>query len=155
MKYFIAFLFIFFMNNMVMAQTEKPAENNFANPIIYDLVVSFNSICCGPASNEFLHNFIDSFNKKNKVIVPAWQLGGCGREGESKILISITNLKKATAIKFLKNIKKLIPAQNTKNKTINASSGEIALEQNIQRKDINNCRGALTSFYLTNQQNIK
>lgn len=113
----------------------------------YQVEVSFTSKCCGTASSDFLHFFVDTFNKKNKIQVAAWQWGGCGKEGENLVLFSTNNLSSKTAKKFLNALKKLIPQQNEKNKNINASMGEIFLDYNIAANTITNCRGNLISFY--------
>ncbi len=131
------------------AQLKKPVVNNNPKPAIYQVEVSFTSMCCGTAPTDFLHLFVDSFNKKNKVQLDAWQWGGCGKEGENIVLFSTTNLKKKQEKKFLNAIKTLIPQQNEKNKKINASMGEINIDYDVAAATINNCRGNLISFYRT------
>ena len=118
-------------------------------PEKYDVVISFNSMCCGTASNDFLKEFITGFNAKNKVSLNVWQMTGCGREGESKVVISSAGIKKSVKTKLLKSLKTLIPKQNEKNKAINASIGNIDLEYGIAANTITNCRGQLVRFALT------
>ena len=145
---FLLLIFISFISLTAAAfQVKQNLQNDSLKLSAYDIAVSFNSICCGPPSDAFLHELLDTFNRKNKVQVSAWQLGGCGREGESKILFSLKKLKKTTAKKFITLIKKTLKDQNDKNKTANASSGDISLEYNIFLKDITNCRDQLKSFY--------
>ena len=115
----------------------------------YDVVISFNSMCCGTASNDFLKEFITNFNAKNKVALNVWQLTGCGREGESKVVISTGSIKKSVKTKLMKSLKTLIPQQNEKNKAIKASIGNIDLEYGIAANTITNCRGHLVRFALT------
>lgn len=109
----------------------------------YDVVVSFGSMCCGPVSDEFLKDFIQQFNKKNKVAVQAWQITGCGREGEFKILFSLTKLNTAVKKKFLSCVKKIVPEQNDKNKKFKASSGPISIDYNFPKAGLPNCMGQL------------
>ena len=118
-------------------------------PEKYDVVISFNSMCCGTASNDFLKEFITNFNAKNKVALNVWQMSGCGREGESKVIILSAGIKKTVKTKLMKSLKTLIPQQNEKNKAIKASIGNIDLEYGIAANTITNCRGQLVRFVLT------
>lgn len=118
-------------------------------PEKYDVVISFNSMCCGTASNDFLKEFITNFNAKNKVVLNVWQMTGCGREGESKVVISSTGIKKSVKTKLIKSLKTLIPQQNEKNKTIKATIGNIDLEYGIAANSITNCRGQLERLALS------
>ena len=141
MQYRITFLFFMLVAFKANANTiiNTPSVN-------YDVVVSFGSMCCGTASDDFLKNFVKEFNSKNKVAISAMQVGGCGREGEYKILFSLEKLKEAKKIKFVSALKKLIPEQNEKNKTVKASSGPISLEYDLTSNKLENCRGELTKW---------
>ena len=139
------FVFLLFCGRL-NAQTTSSTPDN------YDVVVFFGSICCGPPSDDFLKDFVSEFAAKNKVVINAWQLGGCGREGESKVMISLFQLKKSKKKKFLTAIQQLVPRQNEKNKTANGSSGNISLEYNLPSGNQNDCRGKLTKWKFTTQQ---
>ena len=147
MKRLLLLLTTFAIISNTLAGIKQSLLKDSLNLSKYDIVISFNSICCGPPSDNFLHEFVDSFNNKNRVHITGWQLGSCGREGESKILFTVKGLKKIAAKRFIKSIKKSVSEQNNKNKMINESSGEIIIEYNISFKDISNCRGTLQSFY--------
>lgn len=151
MKRLLLLLITFATISNTLAGIKQSLLKDSLNPSKYDIVVSFNSICCGTPSDNFLHELVDSFNNKNRVHVAGWQLAGCGREGESKILFTVKGLKKIAAKRFIKSIKKSVSEQNNKNKIINESSGEISIEYNISLKDISNCRGTLQSFYTANK----
>ena len=58
------------------------AQNKNAESVKYDVVVSFGSMCCGTASDDFLKEYIKNYNYKNKDTVNGWLMGGCGREGD-------------------------------------------------------------------------
>ena len=133
----------------IMIFASADAQTTAATPEKYDVVISFNSMCCGTASNDFLKEFITNFNAKNKVALDVWQMSGCGREGESKVVISTAGIKKCINAKLMKNLKTLIPQQNEKNKAIKASIGNIDLEYGIAANTITNCRGQLVRFTLT------
>ncbi|MDN3656403.1 hypothetical protein QWZ08_12235 [Ferruginibacter paludis] len=112
----------------------------------YDAVVSFGSMCCGPVSDDFLKNFTQQFNKKNKITIQAWQITGCGREGEFKVLFSLAKLKIATKRKFLTGLRKLVSNQNDKNKKLKASSGPVSIDYNFPKTELPNCRGDIVKW---------
>lgn len=112
----------------------------------YDVVVSFGSICCGTVSDDFLVDFIKQVDCKNKVTIQAWQLGGCGREGEFKILFLLNKLNPSAKKKLITGLKKLVPEQNNKNKKAKASSGPINLDFDFPAKQLENCSGQLTKW---------
>lgn len=74
------------------------------------------------------------------------QLGGCGREGEFKILVSLSKLKAAKKVKFKKALQKNILLQNSKNKSNKPSSGNINLDLSPEQRDFSNCLGELTEW---------
>lgn len=141
MKLSMAYFFILLAYTAINAQTTTTYS-----PVNYGVAVSFGSVCCGTASDDFLKNFVKEFNSKNKVIINAMQVGGCGREGEYKILFSLEKLKKAKKIKFVVALKKLIPAQNDKNKIVKPNSGPISLDYDLPLNKMENCRGQLTKW---------
>jgi len=108
-----------------------------------DMVVSFGSMCCGTASDDFLKDYIKKFNINSKDDIKGWLLGGCGREGEYKILLSFNTLKEPEKLKLNEELKNLIDEQNKKNKVVNASSGSISISTNPATANFENCRGQL------------
>ena len=141
MKIFKNILFLLLIINNINAQ-QKPESF----PKNFDAVISFNSICCGTPSSDFLNTFLKDFNKQNKVVLKAWHVGSCGREGEFKIMISALKLKKRKIIKFKMALQNLIPNQNNKNKTLKPSSGNISVEYNVPFKDEENCLEKLSEW---------
>jgi len=109
----------------------------------YDMVVSFGSICCGTASDDFLKAYIKKTNTTSADVIKAWILGGCGREGEYKILLSFATLKESEKLKLNEELKNLIDEQNKKNKAVNASSGSINITTNLAATNFEYCRGQL------------
>lgn len=112
----------------------------------YDAVISFNSICCGTPSADFLKKFLNQYGKKNKIAPEAWLLGGCGREGEFKVLLSLSKMKNSKKVKFNKSLKVLIPNQNSKNKTLKPDIGSITLTTNFSKDIFTNCSAQLTEW---------
>ena len=137
----MAFLFVLLACTTVNAQTTTTVS-----PISYGAAVSFGSMCCGTASDDFLKDFIKEFSCKNKVTVNAWQMTGCGREGEFKILFSLEKLKEAKKLKLIAALKKLIPAQNDKNKNVKPNSGPISVDYDLPLNKLGNCRGQLIKW---------
>ena len=112
----------------------------------YDIVISFNSICCGTPSADFLRSFLNQYTKKNKILPEAWLLGGCGREGEFKVLLSLSKMKTSKKVKFNKLLKELILNQNIKNKTLKPDSGSITLTNNFSKDILINCSAQLKEW---------
>lgn len=140
MKYLSILLF------SCMLQTPANSQPDTAAVEKYEIAVSFGSMCCGPVSDAFLKDFIRQFSSKNKVIIPALQIGGCGREGEFKILFSVKKLNASGKKKLLAGLKKLIPQENEKNKKLKAGSGPVSLEYDLPKSQLVNCRGELTKW---------
>ncbi len=141
MKYSILLL-VTLLTGIIAAAQNKTA----AAPAKYDVAISFNSICCGPPSSDFLKDFIKKFNKENKLTLKTLIAGGCGREGEFSILFSLTGVKVKAKAKFMTAIKTLVPQQQAKNKTANNSSGNMELSYNVTTADFSNCRSGITKW---------
>ena len=141
MKILIKVLFFLLLISNVSAQQKLDSDPN-----VYDAIISFNSICCGTPSSSFLSTFLHDYSKKNNVVLKAWHLGGCGREGEFKILVSLSKFKKFKKIKFKKSLQNLIPDQNKKNKTLKPSSGNINIEYNLPLSNDENCLEKLSEW---------
>jgi hypothetical protein len=124
---------------MAQTKTNQPA-------VRYDAAVHFNSICCGPPDNAFLKKFLNQFAKTNKARPKAWLLGGCGREGEFKILLSYAGISASNKKKLITGLDSLVTKQNSANKTANNSSGNIELQQNPTADDLQGCRTAVTAW---------
>jgi len=108
-----------------------------------DMVVSFGSMCCGTASDDFLKAYIIKFNTSSKDGIKGWKLGGCGREGEYKILLAFPTLKESEKLGLVEEIKNLIDEQNKKNKIASANSGSINITTNLASTNFEYCRGQL------------
>jgi hypothetical protein len=128
---------------MAILHLSAAAQKNNSKQVNYDMAIHFNSICCGPPDNTFLKKFLKGFNKANKVTVKAFLVGGCGREGEFKILLSYSALGKTTSAKLKTQLDALIPKQNAGNKAANGSSGNIELQYNPVPDDWQGCRTPL------------
>jgi hypothetical protein len=135
MKTFLLCISIFFVAGCTGTSTlpDNP-------PGSYPAGVSFNSICCGPPSEEFLKTFLQKFNKENNLSVIADKIAGCGREGEFVILFSIGKLKPAIQQKFVTSLETLVVQQDQANKKENTSSGGIELLRNISASAYDHCR---------------
>lgn len=123
------------------------AQNVAANmPAKFDVVVSFGSICCGTASDDFLKDCIKMYTSKTKDSIIALKVDGCGREGEYKILFSLVKWEESKKMKFISALKKMIPEQNKKNKATNASSGPISLDYDVALSEFSYCIGQPTKW---------
>lgn len=129
-------LFSFFLMNCNKSASPAAATGDPS----YVAGVSFNSICCGPPSDDFLKSFVVKFNTDNDVKLTADKIGGCGREGEFVVLFRLGKIKEATSKKFIAEIEKLIPAQEAENKKTNTSSGGLEVLHNVKGSDYSHCR---------------
>jgi hypothetical protein len=141
MKYSILLMCILFAGITATAQGKKASA-----PATYDVAVSFNSICCGPPSPDFLKAFVKKFNKDNKVKLTTFIAGGCGREGEFSILFSLAGVKARTKAKFMGAIKNQVTSEEAKNKTANSSSGNMILAYNTSSTDYSSCRSGISTW---------
>lgn len=119
------------------------------NPDKYEVVVSFGSICCGPASDDFLKPFLNDHPTAKKRQLLAWKIGGCGREGEYHILLSLANWKASEQKKLIRDLQKLIEQQNKINKKKAPSKGNIYLQFNVAMDAFTHCRGQLAEWNFT------
>ncbi|GAB0156526.1 hypothetical protein CHRYSEOSP005_17910 [Chryseobacterium sp. Alg-005] len=79
------------------------------------LEVSYGSICCGPPSDVPVMNYINQFQKKNKLkAFEIYEQSGLGREGEFSFYIGIDKLSKTQKSNFIKGLKAVVKAQNDK-----------------------------------------
>ena len=135
MKIIFALLTIFLINCNKAAIPVGAGGNT-----VYPIGISFNSICCGPPSEDFLKTFVNKFNKANNVKITADKIAGCGREGEFVVLFGLGSIKIATREKFIAEVEQLIPVQEAANKSASTSSGGLAVLHNAKSSEYNHCR---------------
>ena len=122
------------INNLSQASKDSQQE------IIYPVAVVFGSVCCGTASDEFLKDFINAYNKKNGTAINADIATGCGREGEFVILINIPKNKKTSSATFITELEKTVLERDSQNKQGNSSSGGIEVIKESKNSDYLHCR---------------
>lgn len=130
----------------LLAVLSANAQRKEKMPSKFDVVVSFGSMASGPSSDGFLRDFIKSFNKKNKLNIPAYKASGCGREGEFNILFSTSKLKGGVKKKFASAIRSVVAKEELKNKAKNPSSGNITVDSEKELSDYNYCRGGVSRW---------
>lgn len=81
----------------------------------YPVIVQFNSMCCGVPDNAPLLKMIGKFKKQNRLkAIAVDSIGPMGREGEYYLAFRLKEMSRAQQIKFVKELKKLVPALNDK-----------------------------------------
>jgi len=81
----------------------------------YPVVVSFNSMCCGVPNDQPLMKLISSFKKQNKIKkMSVDKIGPMGREGEYYMAFRLNELNKAQKLKFIQQLKILVPTMKDK-----------------------------------------
>lgn len=114
-------------------------------PAKFEAGVAFNSICCGPPDDAFLQKFYRA-SKKCYNTIAAYKAGGCGREGEFRILFKLSGMKTTDRKKFLKELKELVLRQDKANKAKNSSSGSVEMLQFIKRSDLSYCGSGISKW---------
>lgn len=67
------------------------------NPTKYKIIVEFNSVCCGPPSDDFLKKYVNDFQTKNKVRISAHSFSRCGLEGEYGVGFTLSELNNSVS----------------------------------------------------------
>jgi hypothetical protein len=112
----------------------------------YPVAVSFGSMCCGTATDEFLKSFVEKFNKQNHVKISADKAAGCGREGEFVILFILPKSKKLIENKFINQLGITVKTQDERNKKLNKTSGGMELIFKINSSQYGHCRLGFTKW---------
>lgn len=115
-------------------------------PASFEIVVAFGSKGTGISSDEFLTGFNKKFSKKYKVKLSVFQLTGCGREGETKVLYSLKKIKPSLQKKIRAELKTTIDKENAKNYRLSPSNGDIVILFNQQLAAFSYCRGKLKKW---------
>lgn len=140
MKQTLSIIIAMLFSASINAQSKIPTLSKF------DVVVSFGSMCCGTATDDFLKTHFKKFSKLNKVTIPVYKASGCGREGEYKVMFSLKKLKPSVKKKFLGELKAMVARQEKKNKAKDPSSGPISLEYNLDSGEVSYCHGGISKW---------
>ncbi len=133
---------VFSISTLILkAQCHTPTT-----PQSFELVVAFASMGTGTSSDTFLKKYVKLFSANNKIIIPAYRRGGCGREGEFYIFFSTSKLKPAIQKKFSTSLKNEIIKQEAANRKRNPNSGSITLENNGETIDFSHCSSELVKW---------
>ena len=90
----------------------------------YPVVISFNSICCGVPDSGPIIKLISSFKMQNRIKrIAVDSIGPMGKEGEYYLAFRFKELSKAQKIKFIRQLKKIVPAMVDK--------GSAAIKENV------------------------
>ncbi|MDO3424376.1 hypothetical protein QWT87_05695 [Chryseobacterium sp. APV1] len=105
------------------------------------LQVGYHSICCGTPSDKPVMNFINQFQKKNKIKnFEVYKQSGLGREGEFNIYIGTDTFSRTQKTKFVEGLKAAINTQNQMkrpNRDGNVSFDETLM---VKKADLSNAR---------------
>ncbi|MDR6404135.1 MULTISPECIES: hypothetical protein [Chryseobacterium] len=105
------------------------------------LQIGYSSICCGTPSDKPVMDFVNQFQKKNKIkALEIYKQSGLGREGEYNLYIGMDKLSKTQKTNFVRGLKTAIDSQNnsrSKNRDgiVNFSENEM-----VQKADLSNAR---------------
>jgi hypothetical protein len=105
------------------------------------LQIGYSSICCGTPSDKPVMDFVNQFQKKNKVKeLEVYKQSGLGREGEYNLYIGMDKLSRTQKTNFVKGLRTAIDSQNnsrSKNRDgiVNFSENEM-----VKKADLTNAR---------------
>ncbi|MCW3162510.1 hypothetical protein [Chryseobacterium oryctis] len=105
------------------------------------LEISYSSMCCGTLSPDPVINYINQFQKKNKIKpIEVLIQSGLGREGEFNLYISTDNFSKTKKSAFIKGLQKVILTQNSKRNP--SKDGTVNFEETapVTKQDLANTR---------------
>lgn len=106
-------------------------------------VVSFNSICCGVRSDDFLKTFYESFKRDNNAKLYARKATGCGKEGEYKVWFATGDLTAGLQQKFSTALKSLIENETRTNTGSQQGTVNIEITDSV---NVSYCRGGEKVF---------
>lgn len=135
------YLLLFFLPLFFLAKAKCQSI-----PDSVDFAVRFGSICCGPDSDIFLKEYVKQFNKGKCRKVNGYKAGGCGKEGEFIIFLSVKKLSEARKKAFTIELEELVDRENLKNKAANGTAGGIRLQHEKRISDYSYCRLAVAKW---------
>lgn len=105
------------------------------------LQVGYHSICCGTPSDKPVMNFINQFQKKNKIKnFEVYKQSGLGREGEFNIYIGTDTFSRTQKTKFVEGLKAAINTQNQMKRP--NRDGNVSFDETttVKKADLSNAR---------------
>lgn len=105
------------------------------------LQIGYHSICCGTPSDKPVMDYLNQFQKKNKVKnFEIYRQSGLGREGEFNIYIGTDGFSKKQKIKFIDGLKAAVESQNRTRKP--NRDGNVSFEETemVKKADLSNAR---------------
>ncbi|WP_308005425.1 hypothetical protein [uncultured Chryseobacterium sp.] len=105
------------------------------------LQVGYHSICCGTPSSKPVMDFINQFQKKNKIKnFEVYKQSGLGREGEFNIYIGTDTFSRTQKTKFVEGLKAAINIQNQMKKP--NRDGNVSFDETttVKKADLSNAR---------------
>lgn len=105
------------------------------------LQLRYGSICCGTPSTDPVMNYINKFQKKNKIKnLEIYKQGGMGREGEFNLYIGTDNLSKKQTTMFVTGLQSAIETQNNTRKKNHDGTVAFEATEIVKKVDLSNAR---------------
>ncbi|WP_336691232.1 MULTISPECIES: hypothetical protein [unclassified Chryseobacterium] len=105
------------------------------------LQVGYHSICCGTPSSKPVMDFINQFQKKNKIKnFEVYRQSGLGREGEFNIYIGTDTFSRTQKTRFVEGLKAAINNQNQMKRP--NRDGNVSFDETttVKKADLSNAR---------------
>ena len=105
------------------------------------LQVRYGSICCGTPSTEPVMNYLNQFQKKNKIkSLEVYKQSGLGREGEFNLYIGTDNLSKKQKTSFITGLQAAVEKQNNARQKNRDGNVSFQQEETVKKADLANAR---------------
>jgi hypothetical protein len=105
------------------------------------LQIGYHSMCCGTPSADPVMNYVNQFNKKNKVKnFEVYRQSGLGREGEFNLYVGTDGFSKTQKSKFISGLRAVVDSQNRTRKP--NSDGTVTFDETemMKKADLSNAR---------------
>nr|WP_315088550.1 hypothetical protein [uncultured Chryseobacterium sp.] len=129
------------MKNLILTLSIFCCTFAFAQKSENYLQVGYHSICCGTPSDKPVMNFINQFQKKNKIKnFEVYKQSGLGREGEFNIYIGTDTFSRTQKTKFVEGLKAAINTQNQMKRP--NRDGNVSFDETttVKKADLSNAR---------------
>ncbi|MCJ8155077.1 hypothetical protein MKJ01_15015 [Chryseobacterium sp. SSA4.19] len=129
------------MKNLAVAIALLGSTLLFAQKSENYLQISYSSMCCGAPSDKPVMDYLNRFQKKNRVkSLEVYKQSGLGREGEYNLYVGTDQLSKMQKTGLIRGLKAAINAQNNARKRNSDGMVNFNESEKVKKADLANAR---------------
>lgn len=129
------------MKNLAVAIALLGSTFFFAQKSENYLQIGYSSICCGTPSDKPVMDYLNRFQKKNKIkSLKVYRKSGLGREGEYDLYVGTDKLSRTQKAGFIRGLKATINAQNKARKQNSDGMVNFNESEKVKKADLANAR---------------